>query len=104
MLVWKRAQNGAVGSSRTLMRPGRREHSNASTIATPTERVAEEGCAARCAGALKINSGSLGSVRIARFSQTTPKLAGYCKLTDPERAQSKLQRTQGFISRRDIAL
>ena len=102
MLVWKRAQNGAVGSSRTLMRPGRREHSNASTIATPTERVAQK--VARCAGALKINSGSLGSVRIARFSQTTPKLAGYCKLTDPERAQSKLQRTQGFISRRDIAL
>ena len=41
----QRAQNGAVGSSRTLMRPGRREHSNASTIATPTERVAQEGCA-----------------------------------------------------------
>ena len=91
MLVWKRAQNGAVGSSRTLMRPGRREHSNASTIATPTERVAEE--VARSAGALKINSGRWSLTRIARFSQTIPKLAGYCKLTDPERAQSKLQRT-----------
>eukprot|EP00964_Phaeocystis_antarctica_P077077 scaffold47752_cov66-Phaeocystis_antarctica.AAC.2 len=37
-LVWKRAQNGAVGSSRTLMRPGRREHSHASTIDHGVER------------------------------------------------------------------
>ena len=102
-LALKRAQNGAVGSSRTLMRPGRREHSNASTIATPTERVWQKKVA-RSAGALKINSGRWSLTRIARFSQTIPKLAGYCKLTDPERAQSKLQRTQGFISRRDIAL